>query len=381
MTSTLGWAVQSGTTLGTIAQNTTNWKHGGAALKFDKTSAAASSAQIYKMLPAPIDVQALRSMGARMRWWFYHADPVGDGITSAVMQVMYRRDLSKRDLFTISSPSAGWNMYDELVSDATSSGSPTAADRRGGMRLDCSVVVGDMTDLPTDCTFGPAVVYVPDSNGDPALNALGVLEYADSVSNARVLIPGGFDSMAYDFAPRYLTNEAETAVEQQFQGSRWDIQAHIRNVRPQPWGLHGIANLHAWREYAVRNQDWGIAHDGLQQVNTTLSAASGAGSSFGDILTMADSQHVDFLVSDLGIANPWLVIGPNSQRQTEIARVVSVPSSTTVQLVSALKYAYASGDAVRSLGYFPACALTGGQNPISSTAGAWSLNLRARAAE
>lgn len=366
--------------MNTPSRQTTTWLFDGGAVKASKTGTASTIAAFRKWLPAPMDIRHLFNRKALLKWWHYHATYTD--VNNVSVRLIYKLDASgtitSRDIYTLSSlTGAAWNAYSSEI------GSPTAAaaseaDRRHLIAVDGVVTASSAGATPSDLIWGPCMAVAAAGAEEEALGSL--VTFPDDTAPGRIFVPKGFTAWRADNEPLFVVNNAESDAETNFQGQFHKIKARLDAVNIQ----RDRVGLHAWerfRDYAVRNNDFEVARDWNQLMSTTLDAASGAGQSDPRILNVTHTQHIAWLIDYLGVTNPIIRVGPNAERQTELAQVQEVGTSGasgTVVLRHPLAHAYASGDPLHAADHFSACALESGANPVQHFEDSYSIDLRCR---
>lgn len=363
------WEAVAEVSGGSIAAELAIFKHGGVALTFDKDGGGGVDGIVLRKLAVPIDVQIFRQRQEELDWWIYLPD--ASDVASASFELVYDAGptgtaFNVLDRFTIAGPSTGWNnLGATALQNATEVGSPTDQDRRRLLAIAVRVTMNG----PTDTLSGIVV--------DAAtLSGASLLTFAGN----RLLVPR-FDQFEVNYQDDTIVNRAEKADEVVF------VSTHVRVVigwsRPEELkqgldaaGLH--EGLRRFAQYVKAAADWGAAKNATEIANTTVDAASGAGETDPRVLNLASTADLEFLLTDLGLTDLELLIGPNDELQYERAVVKDatyVTSGVSVTLQNALAYSYANGHRVRTLEYFPQLAVAQGGNPMVESVQNWTFRL------
>jgi len=141
-------------------------------------------------------------------------------------------------------------------------------------------------------------------------------------------------------------------------------------------GLHEA--LRRFSHFVKANKGWELAKNATEIANTTVDLTSGFGETDPRVVNLASTADLQFLITDLGLSDIEILIGPNDLQQYErgIVKDISyVTAGVSVTLQNALAYTYESADRVRTLEYFPSLSIGQPGHPLRETGEGWTLEL------
>jgi hypothetical protein len=342
-----GWV--AGTDVANLALNTGTVKQGSASLEWDKTGGTVATATVLKLLGCPVDIQALRLRleNPTVSCWWHHANFAN--VSSVAVRFVYQLDTAGApavyDTFSLSTlTGAAWNELSVALDSPTSStGTPTAEHRTHCIGYQLAATMANAADTFADLLADALTIKVKTGTAPPSLLVF---------DSQRLLLPP-VDRLSRRVEPSRVVNLAQSAAETILNGRKLSFQAtmeqvrHVTTVGARVYGLEDALRL--FELYAQENQGWSFSPDANAIVNTDLDGAAVAGDSDIDVTSAVDLAY-------LGTNGQDIRIGPNSSRQWDRARVVSI-STNKLYLDRPLRFSHADEVKVRSVEFYPTCAM------------------------
>lgn len=349
---------------------TTTFKQGGSAIKFDKDGGGDTDGIIIRKLAVPMAIQTLFQRGELISFWVNLSTVVD--VASVSLELIYDAGASgtaftKLDRFTNSSLSAGWNQLTPVsLAAGTAIGSPGLEDRRRLLALAIRITMNAAGDTLTNIIVDAATI-----TGTSLL----------TFSGNRLLVPR-FDKFDVNFVDQSIVNRAERASEVVFITTLLRIAAGWKRGNEILKAGFGAAGLHEglrrFSNWVKANKSWALAKNSTLIASTTVDATSGFGQSDPRVLNITSTADTEFLITDLGETDLEFLVGPNDFGQYErgIVKDISyVATGVSITFQNALAYVYENEDRVRTLNFFPELSIMAAGSPMTESERGWLFNL------